>query len=199
MRLKEHNSMIATHAPVDCVSALQGRYPERFADLASISEVLIEQSKASHAHGGQQIERPITTTGAQMSTRYITAVQLLDRHVLLEQFTEANLERGDVWNLVDKIDCVWNKDFDDKGAWYTKVTVAFADGERLVQELPVSRSIGSLLSEDEVKEKWRLITNGIIDSGRRDALENAILALETLDDITEISRMLAGEIGSALD
>lgn len=199
IRLKEHNSMIATHAPVDCIAALQAKYPERFSDLGSINKIVIEQPKAPHAHGGQQIDRPITATGAQMSTRYITAVQLLDREVLLEPFTQANLERDNAWDLVRKIDCVWDEEFDRKSAWYTKVSVAFTDGEKLVHELPVSKAIGSLLPGDKIKKKWRVITDGIIDNRRRDDLEDAVLALETLGDMTEISRMLAGDFGHALD
>ena len=199
IRLKEHNSMIATHAPVDCIATLQGKYPERFTDLGSISKVVIEQSKAPHAHGGQQIDRPIMTTGAQMSTRYIAAVQLLDREVLLKQFTQANLKRDDVWALVDKVDCVWNEEFDDKSAWYTRVSVIFTDGEKFVQEMPVSKAIGCLLPGNKIKEKWRLLTNGIIDTRSRDALENAVMSLETLGDVIEIIRMLEAEVGGALD
>ncbi|KAF6222534.1 hypothetical protein HO173_013367 [Letharia columbiana] len=146
IRLKEYNSMIATHAPFDCITTLQAKQPERFADLGSVSKIVIERPKAPHAHGGQQIGRPITTTGAQMSTRYIAAVQLLDRKVLLEQFSEANLERDDTWDLIRKIDCVWNEEFDEKSAWYTRVSVEYTDGESLVQEMPVSKAIGSLLS-----------------------------------------------------
>lgn len=199
IRIKEYNSMIATHAPIDCIATLQGKYPERFADLESISEIVIEQSKASHAHGGQQVDRPITTTGAQMSTRYIAAVQLLDREVLLEQFTETNLRRDDVWDLVGKVDCVWNEEFDQKSAWYTRVSVVFTDGERVVQEMPVSKDIGSLLPRDRMEEKWRVVTNGIIDTRRRDDLKNTILGLEKLGDVTDIIGMLAGEVGGALD
>ena len=200
IRLKEHNSMIATHAPVDCIAALQAEYPERFADPAGlISKIVIEQSKAPHAHGGQHIDRPITTTGAQMSTRYIAAVQLLDREILLKQFTEANLERDDTWDLTRRIDCIWNEDFDEKSAWYTRVSVVFTDGKEVSQELALSNSTERLLSGDKIKKKWRMMTNGIIDTKRRDNLEEAVLGLETLSDISEISGMLAAEIGGALD
>ena len=199
IRLKSHNSMIATHAPIDCISTLQRKHPERFADLASISKILVEQSKAPYEHGGQEVTRPITTTGAQMSTRYIAAIQLLDRKVLLKQFTAENLDRDEVWDLVDKVDCVHNEEFDAKSAWYTRVSVTFGDGEKLVEEMPISKAIGSLLPEEDIKEKWKLLTDGLIDTVRRDALENAVMSLETLGDVTEISRMLAAETGSALD
>lgn len=199
IRVKEHNSMIATHAPADCIAALQRQHPERFADTESIRKIVIEQSKAPHAHGGQQINRPITTTGAQMSTRYITAVQLLDREVLLKPFTDANLQRNAAWVLARKVDCVWNEDFDEKSAWYTRVTVIFADGEEFTHEMAFSKGAERLLPKGLIREKYRTITNGIIDTERRDELEKAILALETLDDVTAISRLLAGDVGSALD
>ena len=199
IRVKEHNSMLATHAPADCIATLQRKYPERFADIESIGKIVIEQSKSPHAHGGQHIDRPITATGAQMSTRFVAAMQLLDREVLLEQFTEASLERDDTWDLVRKIDCVWNEDFDRRGAWYTRVSVVFTDGEELAYELPLAEAIERLLDNDKIKDKWRMLLDGIIDARRRDDLEDAVLNLEAVDDVTVISKILAGEVGRALD
>ena len=199
IRVKEYNSMVATHAPADCIATLQEKYPERFADIESIGKIVIEQSKAPHAHGGQQIDRPITATGAQMSTRFVAAMQLLDRKVLLEQFSEASLARDDTWDLVRKIDCVWNEDFDERSAWYTRVSVGFTDGEELVYELPLAKATERLLDNDKIRDKWRMLTDGIIDARRRDDLEDAILNLETGDDVAIIIKMLAGDVGRALD
>ena len=199
IRVKEHNSMVATHAPAECIAILQGKYPDRFADIESIGKILIEQSNAPYAHGGQHIYRPITTTGAQMSTRFVAAMQLLDREVLLEQFTEASLERDDAWDLVRKIDCVWNEDFDERSAWYTRVSVVFTDGDEMVFEMPLAKAIEKLLDNEKIRDKWRVLTDGIIDTKRRDDLEAAVLSLENLSDMTVISKMLAGEVRRALD
>lgn len=96
IRVKIHNSMIATHAPIDCIAALQAKHRERFADLDSIRRIKIEQTEATFAHGGQNISRPINTTGAQMGSRYIAAVQLLDRKVMTDQFSALNLDRDSI-------------------------------------------------------------------------------------------------------
>ena len=48
--------MMATHATAECIAKLQGKYSERLADIGSINKIVIEQSKASHAHGGQHID-----------------------------------------------------------------------------------------------------------------------------------------------
>lgn len=123
IRVKAYNSMGGTHSAIECITDLQEKHQARFSDMRSIRHVNIEQSKAFYAHGGQSISRPITVTGAQMSTLYIAAVQLLDRSVLIDQFSSSNLNRDSIWDLVDKVSCTWNPDFDAKGAWCTRVSV----------------------------------------------------------------------------
>lgn len=50
-----------------------------------------------------------------------------------------------------------DEEFDEKSAWYTRASVEFTDGESWVQELPVLKAIGSLVSGCGIKEKWRVI------------------------------------------
>ena len=70
-----------------------------------------------------------------MSTRYIAVVELLDRSVFIDQFSSSNLDRDSIWDLVGKVNCTWNPDFDRKGSWYTRVSVVFEDGETVVSEI----------------------------------------------------------------
>lgn len=84
--------MGGTHSAIECIADLQEKHQARFSDMRSIRHVNIEQSKAFYAPGGQSISRPITVTGAQMSTLYIAAVQLLDRSVMDTEAIEG-LER----------------------------------------------------------------------------------------------------------
>ncbi|KAI4159496.1 MAG: hypothetical protein LQ342_006575 [Letrouitia transgressa] len=199
IRIKNYNSMIATHAPIECIAALQAEHPSRFASLDTIAEIEIEQAKAPHAHGGQLIERPVTATGAQMSSSYIVAVQLLDRDVLLEPFRETNLERDDIWNLIAKTKCKWQPQFDEISAWYTRVSVTFSDGYIVRKEIPVSKTMASLLSEDEIRQKWATLTDKVIDAKTRSRLEYAILHLEEVADVVDMLQLLKGEVGAALE
>ena len=190
MRVKRHNSMIATHAPVDCIAALQRKHSKRFADLKSIRQIKIEQSEAPWRHGGQDIDRPTTTTGAQMSTRYIAAVQLVDREVLTDQFNSSNLDRNSIWDLASKVECVWNPEFDQRGRWFTRVSITFGDGKTVVEEMVKSESMARLLPEEKIREKWRTLMSRIMDHEMMNRVEEIILNLEAVDDMTEISRML---------
>lgn len=65
--------------------------------------------------------------------------------------------------------------------------------------MPVWKAIRSLLPEDKIKGIWKLLTNGLIDTIRKDVLENVVTSLETLGDVTKIGKMLAAEVGGALD
>ena len=108
--MKAYNSMAGTHSSIDYIIDLQEKHGSRLSNMHSIRHINIEQSKAFYAHGGQSISRPITVTGAQMSTRYIAAVQLLDRSVFIDQFSSSNLNRDSIWDLVDKVNSTWNPD-----------------------------------------------------------------------------------------
>ena len=77
--------------------------------------------------------------------------------------------------------------------------MVFTDGEALVCELPLAEAIERLLDNDKIKDKWRMLLDGIVDARRRDDLEDAVLNLEAVDDVTVISKILAGEVGRALD
>ncbi|MCJ1389087.1 hypothetical protein MMC18_001941 [Xylographa bjoerkii] len=186
--------MIATHAPIECVKSLQDKHPDRFANLDSIREITVAQSKAPYEHSGQGVTRPLNAVGAQMSTRYVTAVQLVDRLVLMDQFNATNLDRDALWSLTDKIDCVRNKDFDDKGKWYTRLTVEFEDGSELVEESPNSRTIADPLPNEGIQSKWSMLADTVMHSHRRDQIEACVLSLERQADITDLTRLLEAEV-----
>ena len=199
IRVKVYNSMGGTHSAIQCIAELQNRHPARFADVRSIRHIRIELAKAFYEHGGQSISRPITVVGAQMSTRYVAAVQLVDRNVLIEPFGESHLNRDSIWALIDKVTCLWNPDFDSKGAWYTRVTIEFEDGETVAGETERAESIAHLVSEDRIREKWRGLMGLVMDKGTIEGLEDAILNLEEVGDITEILGVLKREVRGVLE
>ena len=194
IKVKPYASMIATHSPIDCIAALQSKNSDLFANPKCIRKITIEQSKAPYAHGGQEIQRPLNAVGAQMSTRYTAAVQILDRTVLMDQFNFANIDRDNLWDIVEKVDCVWNPDFDRKSAWYARVTVDFDNGISLVEEAAQPRTYGRPLSNEAIRAKWTMLADSVMDVDRRDAIESLVLNLESVSDIAELIRLLAAEV-----
>lgn len=190
VRVKPYAAMAGTHCTVDCIAELQKKHPEQMADLASIESIKMEMAEACFYHGGWRAERPLLATGAQMSSAYVGATQLVDRDVLPAQFNHDKLVRDEVWALVDKTTCEHNPDF---SKFAQRVTVTFADGKPTLQQmLEGPRGVMPPLSNEEIRDKWRALTQGIIDNARRDAIESIILDLENSADLDELIALLAG-------
>lgn len=191
IRVKPYGSMAGTHCTIDCIRALQQSHPEEMKDVHGISNVIVEMSEPAFKHGGWQVKRPLTVTGAQMSNSYVAALQLADGHVLPAQFHQEAIDRDDVWRLISKTICKQNDNLDNP--WAQRVTIEFADQRpTLVQAVKAPKGIKPPMSNEEVVSKWRSVTKGIIDDERRQQIEDLVLDLDGLKDITALTRLLAG-------
>ena len=134
-----------------------------------------------------------------MSTRYTTAAQLLDGSVLMDQFNSANLDRDDLWQLVEKIDCVWDREFDKLSAWHTRVTVDFGKGYTVSHEVSGPRTYDDALSNEEIRSKWSTLADSVLSEDRKVQIEKIVLNMESLDDISQLIRLLETEVKNPID
>ena len=148
---------------------------------------------------GHQVQRPLNALGAQMSTRYTAAAQLLDRSVLLDQFNSTNLDRDDIWQLVGKIDCVWDREFDRLSPWHTRVTVDFGKGYTISHEILAPKTYNDALSNEEIRSKWSMLADSVLSAERKAQIEEAVLDMENLSDISQLIRLLEAEVKSPID
>lgn len=193
--VKPYASMGATHGTIDCVRKVQKLYPDSFGNVDAVSEIVVEMSEPAFKKGGWTPRRPADLTSAQMSAPYAAACQIVDRAVLVEQFTPGNIDRAEIWNWVGKIKCVHNPAFDKdrKTMWFQNMTVSFNDEAREAVEVFVEAPTGvePLLTNQEILEKWRLLTQDVIDRGARDRIEQIVLSLgHGADNISELVQLL---------
>lgn len=73
--------MGAAHCPIDCIRALQDQHPATLSALSNIRSITLEMASAALKYGGWNPQRPLTTVGAQMGSKYAVACQLLDGQV----------------------------------------------------------------------------------------------------------------------
>ena len=188
--VKPYASMAGTHATIDCIRALQAEHVEQLSDASKITGVVIELGEAAFHHGGWEVERPLTATGAQMSNAYVAATQLIDGDVSLHQFRQDQLEREELWELLLKTTCELNPEFT---RLETRVTIHFEDPECILQhsiELPYG--VKPPLSNGEIIKKWRELVDGLIEPPRAAELENLVLNLEDCLDIGSINALMRG-------
>lgn len=190
VRVKPYASMAGTHSTIDCIRKLQLQYPEQMQDLDSITSIKLEMGEAAFHHGGWEAKRPLTATGAQMSNSYAAATQLVDKEVLATQFRQDKLERDIIWDLVSKTTCYHNTDFPTPRE--QRATITFKDKPTLTAEVTAARGVNPPLTNDEIVEKWRLITRDVIDDGRRAKIEQMCLNITSINDVTELADVMRG-------
>lgn len=200
IRVKTHACVGGAYGVIECIEHLQKQSGDQLNDLQAIKEIKLEVSRPLIGHCGWKAERPITSTGAQMNIGYIAAVQLVDRQVLVEQFTESNLDRDAVWELTGKATVVHNERFDrltyEMGA---VVTIEFNDGRPNLQEVvDKPRGMDPPVTNEEIIEKYRKLTISLLSGDRQKAIEDMVLNLEKLQDITELTRLLSAPFQSDL-
>jgi 2-methylcitrate dehydratase PrpD len=167
-----------------------------------VDRIDIDMPQAAYGHGGWQAERPLAPIGAQMNIMYTVAVALLDGAVLIDQFAEDRINRDDVWNLIGRTRTHHQKAYDAlpvEDRLTTRVAVTLKDGS--TREKTVAHPPGTgdhLLTGPDIVAKYRNLTRSVIDAGRQDAIEKAVLNLEALDDISTLTELLTPAVRAAL-
>ena len=193
VRIKTHACVGGAYGIIECLEKMQKETPEEFDDLKAIRDIRLELSKPLIGHCGWTAARPVAATGAQMNANYIAAVQLVDQEVLLGQFEESKLDRDEVWELVEKTVCVHNKRFDRLGyEMGAVVTIEFKDGRRSLQEVvDKPRGMDSPIANEEIVEKYRRLTSNMLPRDRQIEIEQTVLSLEKLDNVTTLTNLLS--------
>ncbi len=194
--IKPYAAMGALHAPLDAIFDLMANRRFKASDVERID---IDMSHAAYHHGWWKLERPLTPIAAQMNVAYAVAVAILDGAAMVQQFSPQRIDSDDVWKLIPKIEAHHDPEFDKAGSSVrkTRMTVRLVDGSTLQHVVEVARTIGAPLSNDGVVAKYRTLTDGIVEPKRQDAIAERVLNLETMKDTSELSRLLAPDVGAA--
>lgn len=191
--VKPYAAMAGTHSTIDCVKKLQELHPEVMRDkIDQVKSIRITLGEAAYHHGGWRATRPLTSTGAQMSNSFAAATQILHGEVLPAQFRHDMLENETVWRLVNLTECQLTQDLaGPRGRQNARIE--YADGTVLEHTVDAARGVDPALSNEEIMDKWRLLTRDIIDLERVAKIEAAVLDLEQLDDISSLIDLMAGD------
>ena len=197
--VKAYAAMGLLHAGID--AALKLRSEDVPVD--KIKHIEIDLAEGAYQHGGWQAVRPLEPIGAQMNVSYAVAVALLDGDVLVDQFSAKRINSDDVWNLINRTQTHHQSAYDQLPVdeqLTTQVRITLSDGSTHTATVAHPRGNGSnALTNPEVREKYRKLTNGVIAPERQSAIEDAVLNLDTVDDIGQLTALLTPAVKSALD
>lgn len=202
IRIKLHSCVGGCHGLIECIAKMQEGHPERFTaqNLIKIKNVHICLSEPMFHHGGWAPEvRPLTATGGQMNAAYIAAVQLVDQQVLLEQFSSSQLDRDSVWDMVNKVRCSHSAEFDEPNMGCgARITVVFDDGTSIEGLIMQPKGFDPPVSNEEIRSKYRKLTSNILGGKRQQKIEEMVMDLEHLKDITDLIDLLSGVVANPL-
>src|ERR1700691_1397576 len=197
---KAYAAMGLLHAGID--AALQLRSEDRVR-AEQIERIDIDMPAAAYGHGGWKAVRPLESIGAQMNIAYAVAVALLDGAVLIDRFSQKRINSDDVWNLIDRTQTHHEAAYDQLPVderLTTQVRITLTDGSTHAATVAHPKGNGSnALTNPEVREKYRKLTNRVIAAERQSAIEDAVLNLDTVDDISQLTALLTPAVKSALD
>jgi aconitate decarboxylase len=195
--VKPYAAMGLLHAAIDAALELRPK-----ADVSQIQRIDIDMAEAAYAHGGWKAERPLEVIGAQMNVAYAVAVALLDGDVLVDQFSQDRINSDDVWRLIDRTLTHHERAYDNLPVderLTTQVRVTLSDGTTRAAKVAHPRGTGDRsLTNADIRDKYAKLTHRAISADRQAAIEKAVLNIEALDDVTELTVLLTPPVQSPL-
>ena len=186
------------HAAIDAALELRPNI-----NVSQVQRIDIDMGEAAYSHGGWQAERPLQVIGAQMNVAYAVAVALLDGDVLIDQFRQDRINRDDVWGLIDKTLTHHEKAYDNlpiDEQLTTQVRLTLTDGSTRTAKVVHPRGTGDRnLTNADIRDKYAKLTHRIIAADRQAAIEKAVLDIDTLDDVAQLTALLTPAVQSPLD
>lgn len=192
--LKQFCSLIHGQSVIDATLAIRDEATIAGYDVDSVS-LEVFQGAYDFAGGGSYGDksRPETKEQADYNLKYLSAVALIDGQVGPEQLERSRIRRGDVQDLLSRVDVKAAPDLTEAYPERTaaRVHVVLRDGREFNREqADFEGSPTRPMSWDRVVEKFHWLAEPFADGTLRDEL---IAAVDELDRITvtELAGLLA--------
>ena len=196
--IKPYSCNGSLDCPIDALFDINAKRHLKADEIASID---FDMNTAAYEHSWTgPPKRPITFPTAQLNLAYPVAVAVLDGEVLPKQFTPSRLNSDDVWDLIPRInahiDPDFDKDTDPSHNLQTRARIRFTDGKELDSYRVAPKMVKPGISNDEIVTKFRNVTDGIMDTNRRDRIQEMVLALDKQPNLKGLIDLLAPSVKS---
>ena len=196
--IKPYSCNGSLDCPIDVLFDINDKRDLKADEIASID---FDMNTAAYEHSWTgPPKRPITMATAQLNLAYPVAVAVLDGEVLPKQFTASRLNSDDVWDLIPRInahiDPDFDKDTDPSHNLQTRARIRFTDGKELDSYRVAPKMVTPGISNDEIVTKFRNVTDGIMDTNRRDRIQEMVLTLDKQPSLKGLIDLLAPPVKS---
>jgi 2-methylcitrate dehydratase PrpD len=188
--LKFYSCVGSNHTTLDAIADIRKRRPFR---LDEIEQIVVLGSQVTVDHVGWPY-RPESLTAAQLNLPFCVATLLIEGDVFVDAFKPDCVADAARLALLRKVKVVHDPAITALGAAHrhkVRVEMHFHDGsiERETREAPRG-SEHAFASADDVIDKFRRLSRGVVAEKQQDALIGAVLGLERLADSRELVDLL---------
>lgn len=188
--LKFYACVGSNHTTLDGLRALQ---QQRAFGAHDVAAVVVHGSQVTMDHVGWRYQ-PLGLTSAQLNLPYCVATWLLEGACSVDQFSQALVADPQRMAMAEKVSVQHDDAITAQGAAFrhkVRVEVRLNDGTSL--EITVEHPRGSehnFASEADVVAKFKSLAAHALAPTRVDALCDAMLHVEQLDDVAALARLL---------
>jgi aconitate decarboxylase len=188
---KIHAACASAHTIIDGLDALM----QRGLTADNLEHLTIHMTGKSARNVGWAYQ-PGGVVAAQMNGYFAAASKLRDGVVFAEQYADDKLTDPATLVMIERMRIVHDPALDVGGTakrHASRIEASLSNGERLSVFTEQRRgSSHRPLTQDEVIGKYRVLTANVLDTQTIDDLLDLVLRIETLPDITALSRLLQG-------
>lgn len=133
--------------------------------------------------------RPQTSVDGQFSLPYSLAAFLYFGQAFLEQFNEEAINNAEVLNLATRIQFIADPEMDRRWPQEepSEVTLQMKDGTVHTEEVKCAKgSLGNPLTEEELREKFRSLTSGLLPGASIERIIDMVANLEKLKNVRDL-------------
>ncbi|WP_312911679.1 MmgE/PrpD family protein [Natronosalvus caseinilyticus] len=168
-------------------------------DPEEITNIMLETFESAYELS-QPVERkirPENVVDAQFSPQYAVAVAAIDRQALASQYTRERLNDSELRSLLERVTVREAESMTEHfpSAWPARVSVETNRGTYTARVDGPSGEPEARLTETEMIEKFRSLTEPRTTATGQDAVVEAVLSLESRD-IRDVASTIAGAIDS---
>jgi len=183
--LKLHPCSAPQFLAADAALLLKREHKIKLSDIATIEVSIPPLRHQRHYH-------PEVKTGlrGKFAINYVVALAFLDGKLEIETFTDAKANQPEVQAALSKVKVIKDESIPEPGP-YCPVTVELKNGTRLTHTATIPKGHPeNPLTEEEVLEKFRSNVKTIIAEKQSDELISAVLKLEAMNNVRNLTGLL---------
>lgn len=188
--LKFYSCVGSNHTTLD---ALRDMQRERVFGPEDVERIVVHGSQATVDHVGWAYV-PQGLTSAQLNLPYCVATYLIEGDCFIDQFTDDKVADPERMALAARVDVKHDPAITARGASYrhmVHVEAHLTDGSVLKRTVEAPRGERKFASEAEIVEKFEKLATHVLPPSQVDRLQEAVLAMDEMDDVAELVRLLA--------